>query len=81
MANPLALDQIHIDRGAKRLPQVLTNQEVELLLSQPDCADSKGCRDKAMMELLYATGMRVSELIDLDVNDVDLELATVKCGS
>ena len=81
MANPLALDEIHIDRGAKRLPQVLTNQEVELLLSQPDCADSKGCRDKAMMELLYATGMRVSELIDLDVNDVDLELATVKCGS
>ena len=60
---------------------MLTNQEVELLLSQPDCADSKGCRDKAMMELLYATGMRVSELIDLDVNDVDLELATVKCGS
>ena len=81
MANPLALDEIHIDRGAKRLPQVLTNQEVELLLSQPDCADSKGCRDKAMMELLYATGMRVSELIDLDVSDVDLELATVKCGS
>lgn len=81
MANPLALDEIHIDRGAKRLPQVLTNQEVELLLSQPDCADSKGCRDKAMMELLYATGMRVSELIDLDVNDVDLELATVKCGN
>lgn len=80
MGKPLVLDEIHIDRGAKRLPQVLTNEEMELLLMQPDCADAKGCRDKAMLELLYATGMRVSELVDLDVNDVDLELAAVKCG-
>ena len=81
MANPLALDEIHIDRGAKRLPQVLTNQEVELLLSQPDCADSKGCRDKAMLEVLYATGIRVSELIGLNIDDVSLPGSFIRCES
>lgn len=72
---------IHVDRGEKRLPQFLTGREIELLLSQPVCVDAKGYRDKAMLEVMYATGMRVSELIDLDVDDVNLELGIIKCSS
>lgn len=72
--------EIHIERGQKKLPQVLSGKEVELLLAQPVCVDAKGYRDKAMLELMYATGMRVSELIELDVEDVNLTLGTVKCG-
>lgn len=72
---------IHVDRGEKRLPQILTGREIELLLSQPLCVDAKGYRDKAMLEVMYATGMRVSELIDLDVDDVNLELGIIKCNS
>ena len=71
---------IHVERGEKKLPQILTGMEVEKLLSQPVCVDAKGYRDKAMLEVMYATGIRVSELIDLDVDDVNLELKTVKCG-
>lgn len=73
--------QIHVERGEKKLPQILTGKEVELLLAQPACVDPKGFRDKAMLEVMYATGIRVSELIDLDVDDVNLELATIKCTS
>ena len=72
---------IHIDRGEKKLPQILTGREVELLLSQPVCVDAKGYRDKAMLETMYATGIRVSELIELDVDDVNLELGIIKCNS
>lgn len=70
---------IHIDRGEKKLPQILTGREIELLLSQPLCVDAKGFRDKAMLEVMYATGIRVTELIDLDVDDVNLEMGVVKC--
>ena len=73
--------QIHVERGEKKLPQILTGKEVELLLAQPACVDPKGFRDKAMLEVMYATGIRVSELIDLNVDDVNLELATIKCAS
>lgn len=72
---------IRIDRGEKKLPQILTGREIELLLSQPVCVDAKGYRDKAMLEVMYATGIRVSELIELNVDDVNLELGTVKCTS
>lgn len=71
---------IHIDRGEKKLPQILTGREIELLLSQPVCVDAKGFRDKAMLELLYATGIRVSELIALNVDDVSIEQGIVKCN-
>ena len=70
---------IHVDRGEKKLPQILTGREIELLLAQPVVSDPKGCRDKAMLELMYATGIRVSELIELNVDDVNLELAIIKC--
>lgn len=71
---------IHIDRGEKKLPQILTGREIELLLAQPACVDAKGYRDKAMLEVMYATGIRVSELIDLDIDDVNLELGIIKCA-
>lgn len=73
-------EEIHVKRGEKKLPQILSGKEVELLLAQPVCDDAKGYRDKAMLEVMYATGMRVSELIDLNVEDVNLELGVVKCG-
>lgn len=72
---------IHVDRGEKKLPQILSGKEVELLLAQPSAMDSKGIRDKAMLEVMYATGIRVTELIDLDVEDVNLELGIIKCGN
>lgn len=71
---------IHVDRGEKKLPQILTGREIELLLAQPVCVDPKGFRDKAMLEVMYATGIRVTELIDLDVDDVNLELGIIKCA-
>ena len=71
---------IRVDRGEKKLPQILTGREIELLLSQPVCVDAKGYRDKAMLEVMYATGMRVTELISLDVDDVNLDLGIIKCN-
>ena len=70
---------VKVERKERKLPQILTNREIELLLSQPVCIDDKGFRDKAMLEVLYATGMRVSELIDLNVSDVNLDQGIVKC--
>jgi len=64
----------------KKLPQILSTEEVELLLEQPQCVDLKGFRDKAMLELLYATGIRVTELIQLDVQDLNLEIAFIRCN-
>ena len=71
---------IKLDRGEKKLPQILTGREIELLLAQPVCVDAKGFRDKAMLELMYATGIRVTELIDLDIDDVNLEQGILKCS-
>lgn len=72
--------EIHVERGEKKLPQILTGREVELLLSQPSCIDPKGYRDKAMLEVMYATGIRVTELIDLDIDDVNIDLGVIKCS-
>ncbi len=79
--NKTPVVDIHIDRGEKKLPQVLSSREIELLLAQPSCVDAKGCRDKAMLEVMYATGIRVSELIELDVEDVNLAMGIIKCSS
>ena len=73
--------EIKIDRGEKKLPQILTNKEIELLLAQPACVDEKGYRDKAMLELMYATGIRVSELIDLNLDDVNIDVGVIKCAN
>ncbi len=77
--NPTA--NIKYTKAVKKLPQILTGSEVELLLSQPDCSTLKGYRDKAMLELLYATGIRVSELIQLNLNHINLDLGFIRCTS
>jgi integrase/recombinase XerD len=65
----------------KHLPEILTSEEVDLLLSQPLCNDMKGYRDKALLELLYATGIKVSELVALNIYDINLELGVLRCHS
>lgn len=64
----------------RKLPQILTSKEVELFLEQPDASDAKGCRDRAMLELLYATGIRVSELIGLNMDHINLSAAFIRCS-
>ena len=76
-SNPV--NHIQVEKAEKKLPQILTGKEVELLLEQPKCTDLKGYRDKAMLELLYATGIRVSELINLNVDDVNIHGGFIKC--
>ena len=71
--------EVKVDRGEKKLPQILTSREIELLLAQPASVDPKGIRDKAMLEVMYATGIRVSELIGLDIDHVNLENGSIKC--
>ena len=65
----------------KRVPSILTSEEVELLLEQPKDVDLKGTRDKAMLEFAYATGMKVTEIIHLDIQDVDFVNNVVLCTS
>ena len=65
----------------KKAPSILSSKEVELLLDQPKAVDLKGIRDKAMLEFAYATGMRVTEIISLNVSDVNLEESYVICNS
>ncbi|WP_297289972.1 site-specific tyrosine recombinase XerD [uncultured Flavonifractor sp.] len=72
------LTQTKVER---KLPHILTSREVELFLEQPDPTDAKGCRDKAMLELLYATGIRVSELIGLDLENLNLSAGFIRCAS
>ncbi|MDR3593027.1 MAG: site-specific tyrosine recombinase XerD [Negativicutes bacterium] len=63
----------------KKLPKILTIGEVEELLKQPNSFLPTGLRDKAMLELLYATGIRVSELISLNISDINLDMGYIKC--
>ncbi len=63
----------------RKLPEILTGKEVDLFLEQPDPSDEKGCRDKAMLEVLYASGIRVSELIALDIRDLNLSVGFIRC--
>ena len=64
---------------SRKYPEILTAREVELFLEQPQCVDSKGFRDHAMLELLYATGIRVSELISLNLDDLNLAAGFIRC--
>ncbi|MBE6754100.1 MAG: tyrosine recombinase [Ruminococcaceae bacterium] len=65
--------QVKVERVEKKIPHILSDSEVLRLLNAPNANDLKGARDKSMLELLYATGIRVSELINLDVSDVKCE--------
>lgn len=70
---------VKLEKEPKKLPQTLTSEEIDLLLSQPNVTEAKGCRDKAMLELLYSTGIRVSELINLNVQDINLRTGKLFC--
>ncbi|MBQ1729316.1 MAG: site-specific tyrosine recombinase XerD [Oscillospiraceae bacterium] len=70
-----------VEKAVKKLPSILTGKEVELLLKQPELSDMKGYRDRAMLELLYATGMRVTELISLNVDDVRISTGMIRCAT
>ncbi|MEI3305150.1 MAG: site-specific tyrosine recombinase XerD [Dysosmobacter sp.] len=70
---------ITAQRVERKYPEILTSKEVELFLEQPQCVDAKGYRDHAMLELLYATGIRVSELISLDMEDSNLAAGFIRC--
>lgn len=72
-------ENIQSPKIEKRVPSVLTSKEVELLLDQPKDVDLKGIRDKAMLEFAYATGMKVTEIIDLTIDDINFENNTVEC--
>ncbi len=71
--------QLETPKRERRLPQVLSAVEVESLLGSPDTSTEMGLRDKAMLELLYATGIRVSELISLNDTDVNLSASFLRC--
>lgn len=77
IADPTA--EIDAPKIEQSLPKHLSPDEVDLLLAQPDVSTPLGLRDKAMLELLYATGMRVSELVHVGASDFDMELGIVRC--
>ena len=72
--------EVKAKKVERKLPQILTSEEVELLLKQPRCIDVKGYRDHAMLEVLYATGIRVSELISLNIKNVNLSASFIICS-
>lgn len=71
---------VKLEKAQKKLPQILSGQEIGLLLAQPDVTEARGCRDKAMLELLYATGIRASELVALNVEDINLHTSMLCCN-
>ena len=72
---------ITAEKAERKYPEILTSKEVELFLEQPQCVDAKGFRDHAMLELLYATGIRVSELISLNLDDFNAAGGFIRCES
>lgn len=75
--NPAA--ELESPKSEKKLPRVLSFKDMELLLEQPETGEIIGMRDKAMLELLYATGIRVSELVSLSVNDINIKMGFLRC--
>lgn len=72
-------DKYDMQRVKREVPSILTIEEVNKLLAAPDTSVNKGIRDKAMLEVLYATGMKVTELINISVEDVNLKYCYIKC--
>ncbi len=75
-ANPMQM--IRTPKQAKRLPKAITVEQVDKLLSMPDSRDTLGARDRAILETLYSTGVRVSELVELNRHDLDQEQQTLR---
>lgn len=80
IVNHIPTMDIETPKIEKKIPSILSIKEVEILLSIPDATDFKGARDKAMLEVLYASGIRVTELISLNIDDVNLSLSYIKCN-
>lgn len=76
--NPMK--NIDMPKSDRKLPMILDESETERLLNAPDESDLKGVRDKAMLELLYASGIKVSELISLNVSDINLRRGILSCS-
>lgn len=74
-------DKVTVPKVSKKLPEILSFEEIERILACPDLSDPKGVRDKAMLELLYASGMRVTELISMEISDVHLDMGFINCHS
>jgi len=70
-------EKINLKKTEKTMPGILDEKEIVLLLSQPTGSDFKSVRDKAMLEILYATGIKVSELIELEVGDINLQIGII----
>lgn len=73
--------EVKLKKTETKLPEILTQKEIDILISQPNVSTLRGCRDKAMLELLYATGLRVTELIDLNIEDINLQIGIIVCKS
>jgi len=71
--------RIALPKIEKKVPRILSQEQVICLLEQPNRKDTKGIRDRAMLELLYATGIRVSELISLKITDINLQQGYIMC--
>lgn len=71
--------QLELPRAPRKLPRILTTAEIDRLLNQPSLKKPSGIRDKAMLELLYASGLRVSELVSLDAGDFNPEMGFLRC--
>ena len=78
-SNPTS--KVKNDKAEKKYFEVLTEGEIDALLAVPDADSYKGRRDKAMLELMYATGLKVSELMSLNVSDVNIKMGCIKCSS
>ena len=78
-SNPAA--DIRLNKPAKKLPEILTSNEISKLLAQPNSNDLKGCRDKAILEMLYATGIKVSEIIGIKMSQINLQIGILHLTS
>jgi integrase/recombinase XerD len=74
LAKENPVNGIKVNKVSKKLPEILNTDEIGKLLSGPDVTELKGCRDKAILELLYATGIKVSEIINIKVIDINLQI-------
>lgn len=67
-------------KAEKRMPQFLSHMEIDALLESPDLSTVRGLRDKAILEIMYASGLKVTEVITLNLNDIDTDLGYIKCS-
>lgn len=72
--------ELKLPKREKKTPEFLSKDEIEKLLASPDTSSLRGIRDKAILELMYATGLKASELVSMSVRDADTDLGYVRCS-